>query len=85
MEVKAYESEYITDSPDISDEIRRDAILVKRGWEITWLLIDTEPSGPLLKKLLDAGINVEIRLRSGLPVEVVTKLRATKAKVVRER
>jgi hypothetical protein len=72
VEVKAYETGYISASEDIVWEVERDAKLVKRGWQITWLLIDTQPSGPLLKQLRDAGITVEIRIRKGVPVETVT-------------
>ena len=65
VEVEAYETGYIAATEDIVWEVDRDAKLVKKGWEITWVLIDTEPSGPLLEKLLAARITVEIRTRKG--------------------
>jgi uncharacterized protein DUF4157 len=65
VEVKAYETGYISASEDIVWEVERDASLVNRGWKIKWVLIDTEPSGPLLAMLLDAGIPVELRIRKG--------------------
>ena len=39
-----------------STKVPRDAKLVRQGWSIKWMLIDTEPSGPLLQALGDAGI-----------------------------
>jgi hypothetical protein len=86
-EVKAYEGKgdelgYITNSPDIRSEIQRDASLVAKGssdpknpgpWKITWRLIDTEPSMPLLRDLLAAGIRVEIVRRKGLSKERITE------------
>jgi len=65
IEVKAYESGYIAASEDIVWEVERDAKLVRRGWDITWVLLDTQPSAPLLEMLLKAGIPVEIRTRKG--------------------
>lgn len=65
IEVKAYETGYISASEDIVWEVERDAKLVKRGWDITWILIDTEPSGPLLDMLLKARIKVEVRTLEG--------------------
>jgi hypothetical protein len=64
VEVKAYETGIIYASEDIVSEVQRDAKLVRRGWDITWVLIDTQPSGPLLSLLLNAGIPVEIRTKS---------------------
>ncbi|MDX1908575.1 MAG: hypothetical protein SF053_16175 [Bacteroidia bacterium] len=61
VEVKAYETGYIAASEDIVWEVQRDAKLVKRGWQITWVMLDTTPSSPLLQMLLKAGITVEIR------------------------
>jgi hypothetical protein len=65
VEVKEYESGKIYATEDIVSEVERDAKLVRRGWDITWVLIDTEPSAPLLEMLLKAGIPVEIRTRKG--------------------
>jgi hypothetical protein len=65
IEVKAYETEVIYGTAEIVSEVLRDAKLVKRGWKIKWMLIDTEPSGPLLKLLLDNGILVERRSSDG--------------------
>ncbi|MDG2524155.1 DUF4157 domain-containing protein [Stenotrophomonas sp. HITSZ_GD] len=65
IEIKAYETEEIYASRDMVSEVERDAKLVKRGWKIKWVLIDTEPSGPLLKLLLDNGILVERRSKDG--------------------
>ena len=65
IEVKAYETGTIYATEDIVSEVMRDAKLVKRGWKIKWMLIDTEPSGPLLKLLLDNGILVERRTSDG--------------------
>lgn len=65
IEVKAYETGKIYATEDIVSEVMRDAKLVKRGWKIKWMLIDTEPSGPLLKLLLDNGILVERRTSDG--------------------
>lgn len=86
IEVKAYESGYITASEEIVSEVNRDAKLVKRGWRIKWVLIDTEPSGPLLEKLLKAGITVEIRVRKpgALDADIVTHLKGAGARIVDE-
>ncbi|WP_313341534.1 DUF4157 domain-containing protein [Stenotrophomonas sp.] len=65
IEVKAYETGIIYATQEIVWEAMRDAKLVKRGWKIKWMLIDTEPSGPLLKLLLDNGILVERRTFDG--------------------
>jgi hypothetical protein len=65
VEVKAYETGKIYASEDIVWEVDRDAALVKRGWKITWIMIDTEVSGPLLDMLLSGGITVEFRTRKG--------------------
>lgn len=65
IEVKAYETGTIYATEEIVSEVMRDAKLVKRGWKIKWMLIDTEPSGPLLKLLLDNGILVERRTSDG--------------------
>jgi len=73
IEVKAYELSKIYATKEILDEVRRDAILVKQGWSIDWLLIDTEASGPLLKALSDAGILVEMRSTRG-DTTVLTRL-----------
>jgi hypothetical protein len=63
VEVKTYETGRIFASEDIVFEVQRDAKLVKRGWDITWVMVDTEPSSPLLDILLKAGIKVELRTR----------------------
>ncbi|MGH8081517.1 MAG: hypothetical protein ACREP7_13165, partial [Lysobacter sp.] len=65
IEIKAYETGEIYATEDMLSEVERDAKLVKKGWKIKWVLIDTEPSGPLLKKLLESGILVERRTRNG--------------------
>jgi len=65
IEVKAYELGTVYATQEIISEVQRDAKLVKRGWKIKWMLIDTEPSGPLLKLLLDNGILVERRTFDG--------------------
>jgi hypothetical protein len=64
-EVKEYQTGYISASEDIAWEAQRDAKLVRRGWDITWILVDTEPSSPLLEMLLNARIKVELRTRKG--------------------
>ncbi|SCL34944.1 protein of unknown function [Micromonospora rhizosphaerae] len=61
VEVKAYETGRIYASEEILAEVRRDAALVRQGWSIKWILIDTEASGPLLQALRDARILVELR------------------------
>jgi hypothetical protein len=65
IEVKEYETGTIYRTEDIESEVRRDAQLVKQGWDIKWILIDTEPSEPLRKLLLDSGIRIEKRTRKG--------------------
>jgi hypothetical protein len=65
VEVKEYATGTIYASEDIVYEVERDAKLVKRGWDITWILIDTQPSGPLLSLLMGGGIRVELRTRKG--------------------
>lgn len=61
VEVKAYETGTIYASEEILAEVRRDAALVRQGWNIKWILIDTEASGPLLQALRDGRILVEFR------------------------
>jgi hypothetical protein len=76
VEVKAYELGYIAATEDVVSEIERDAKLVKTGlpWDITWVLIDTEASGPLLKLLNEAGITVEYRtVKSGQPSKLIKR------------
>ena len=73
IEVKAYESGTIYASEDILDEVRRDAKLVRQGWSIKWVLIDTEPSGPLLQALGDARILVERRITRGGGTEFASR------------
>jgi uncharacterized protein (DUF2267 family) len=65
IEVKKYETGHIYASEEIVSEVERDGKLVRRGWEITWILIDTQPSAPLLEMLLKAGIPIEIRTAKG--------------------
>lgn len=55
-EVKS--GDYTTQSPFIRSEIRRDAILVEDGWDITWAF-EGRPSQPLLDALAEAGIRVD--------------------------
>jgi hypothetical protein len=65
VEVKAYESGmvYLT-ADEIQLEVAADARLVRYGkWEITWLFVDCEPSGPLQAALHKARITVEVRTR----------------------
>jgi hypothetical protein len=69
IEVKAYETGAIYATEDIVSEVQRDAKLVKKGWNIKWVLIDTRPSAPLLEMLLAAGIIVENRTRKGADSE----------------
>jgi hypothetical protein len=78
MEIKAYEGPdgstgYISASVEIVSELNRDALLVKRGWEITWRLIDTEPSKPLLDLLVKAKIKVEVVQRKGRTRDYITR------------
>jgi hypothetical protein len=61
VEIKAYETGRIYASEEILSEVRRDAALVRRGWSIKWVMIDTEVSGPLLEALRAARILVEFR------------------------
>ncbi|WP_406409328.1 DUF4157 domain-containing protein [Streptomyces sp. NBC_01643] len=63
-EVKAYAEGTVYLSDDNLYEVERDSKLVRRGWEMTWIFIDCEPSGPLMSALLSAGINIEIRTPS---------------------
>lgn len=64
-EVKAYDGGTVYASEDILSEVRRDGHLVKRrGWTMTWMFIDCEPSGPLLESLGKAGITVELRTKT---------------------
>jgi hypothetical protein len=74
VEIKAYETERIYASEDILSEVRRDAWLVKRGWSIKWVLIDTQASGPLLKALSDAGILVEHRTSTSSGTEFDSRI-----------
>ncbi len=50
-----YKTGYQTATAENLSELSRDAILVKRGWSITWVFEGTA-SAPLLKALDDAGI-----------------------------
>jgi hypothetical protein len=58
LEIKKYENGYISATEDIRWEIERDANLVKNKWDITWVLLDTKPSQPLLELLKNANIKV---------------------------
>jgi hypothetical protein len=84
VEVKAYESGTVYQSDDLRSEYERDGTIVKRGWEITWLFIDCEPSGPLTTELTARGITVEIRLRQGRSRDYVKRIVANPASVVRQ-
>ncbi len=55
-----YKTGYITRSPEINSEVRRDAILVERGWEIEWVF-QGRASEPLLEDLRNAGIEYKFR------------------------
>lgn len=59
VEIKEYQSGYISHAADIASEVERDAILVSEGWDITWVLIKTKASEPLLEALKAAGIKVK--------------------------
>ncbi len=48
---------YTSHSPEITSEVERDALLVKKGWQITWHFAGTA-SQPLLNSLDEAGIDV---------------------------
>jgi uncharacterized protein DUF4157 len=65
VEVKAYESGKVyLEAEGIGGEIAADAKLIRYAkWEITWLFVGCEPSGPLLAALHKAGITVEVRTR----------------------
>lgn len=63
-EVKAYAGETVYLTDDNRSEVERDARLVRRGWDMTWIFIGCEPSGPLMSALLSAGIHIEIRTPS---------------------
>ena len=80
IEVKAYESGNVSATKENRAEVEKDAKLRKRGWQITWLFIDTYPSAPLQELLLASGITVEIRIRKNLPAEVVTIIPPPKKK-----
>ena len=82
VEVKAYELGRIFATEDIVSEVQRDAQLVKKqGWDITWVLIDTTASEPLLKLLNDAGITVEYRtVESGYPSKLVKRILPDKSR-----
>jgi hypothetical protein len=51
---------YISLDEDIKWELERDKKLVEKGWNITWHFEGTA-SKPLLKALLEAGINVTFK------------------------
>ncbi|MCW3819197.1 hypothetical protein ONA91_32625 [Micromonospora sp. DR5-3] len=64
-EVKAYTGETVWLSKDVKSEVARDAKIVNLlGWEMTWIFIDCEPSGPLRSALQTAGITIELRTKS---------------------
>jgi hypothetical protein len=63
-EVKAYAGETVYNTKDNLSEVERDATLVRRGWDMTWIFVGCEPSSPLMSALLSAGINIEIRTPS---------------------
>jgi hypothetical protein len=64
-EVKAYAGETVYLSADVESEVTRDGKIVRlKGWEITWMFIDCEPSGPLKQALQNAGIAIELRTSS---------------------
>jgi hypothetical protein len=60
-EVKGYASGSVPLDTDNAAEAVRDALLVKRGWKMTWIFLDCEPSGPLQSELLGSGIIIEKR------------------------
>jgi hypothetical protein len=66
-EVKAYEGGTVWLSEEVQDEVHRDGRLTRApyGWDMTWIFIDCEPSGPLESALLSAGISIELRTSSG--------------------
>ncbi|MCU1444324.1 MAG: hypothetical protein JWQ59_2474 [Cryobacterium sp.] len=72
IEVKAYTSGKVSATEHNVSELQFDAKLVVNGWDITWLFIDCEPTGPLKDQLLAGRITIEIRKRAGLTVEQVT-------------
>jgi hypothetical protein len=81
VEVKAYETRKIYATDDIVWEVERDAKLIKLGWEITWVLVDTEASAPLLKLLNDAGVTVELRTRErGGNTRLITRILPEKSR-----
>jgi Domain of unknown function (DUF4157) len=62
VEVKAYREGTVYRSPDVVDEVERDAKIVKEmHWKITWIFVDCEPSGPLVEQLRRSGIIIEMR------------------------
>jgi hypothetical protein len=72
VEVKSYESGNVSATKENVSELERDAKLVRKGWKITWLFIDTHPSSNLERLLGEAQITIEIRIRKGVPSEQVT-------------
>ena len=74
IEVKAYESGRITATEPILNEVVRDARLVKLGWQITWVLIDTDASPNLLSALYKAGITVQFRTATATGTEFVRRI-----------
>ena len=64
-EVKAYAGETVYLTADIESEVTRDGQIRRlKGWEMTWMFIDCEPSGPLMDALQKAGIIIELRTSS---------------------
>ena len=72
IEVKAYAADKVSATEHNIRELEFDGKLARRGWDVTWLFIDCEPTGPLKTQLLAVRITIEIRMRAGLKVEQVT-------------
>ena len=76
VEVKAYARGKVSATVDNVRELQVDGKLAtRRGWDVTWLFIDCEPTGPLMEKLLAARITIEIRWRAGYAVDQVTVIK----------
>ncbi|EGK12421.1 hypothetical protein HMPREF9374_1488 [Desmospora sp. 8437] len=56
---------YFSLKPDIKWEVRRDAKLVEKGWDITWVFEKSDASKPLIEALRRAGIKVKFIERGG--------------------
>ncbi|WP_028775528.1 hypothetical protein [Shimazuella kribbensis] len=50
---------YFSRSPRIHEEIEKDAYLVAKGWDITWVFEKADASEPLIQELKKSGIKIK--------------------------